>query len=106
MITEPIPESDQIDLWSLGYMFAIQNVDPRIGFIEVLQTNKFHQGQTSGRIKTPIQMVECSMLQEGGLYADELNNPKFNITKLYKNSRDENVSWLCPVGLQNLTLQG
>ena len=46
-----------IDLWALGFMFAVEKIDPRIGRITVTyqQRNK----SDSTRTETPIKMVDC-----------------------------------------------
>ena len=38
MMTMAKEETDPIDLWALNYMFAIEDVDPRVGYINVDHT--------------------------------------------------------------------
>ena len=55
-----------IDLWALGFMFAVENIDPRYGRITVT----YHQWNRANSIATeiPIKMVDCQELAAGGAY--------------------------------------
>ena len=48
-----------IDLWKLGFMFAIDTIDPKIGTLEVTQSKKNLREKSE---KTKIEMVDCSTL--------------------------------------------
>ena len=60
-----LAQSD-IDLWGLGFMFAVENVPASIGIVEV-----YHVVWPAGGQKefTPIKMVDCDELLRGGAYA-------------------------------------
>ena len=66
MTTQALEDSnDFIDLWELGFMFAVEKIDPRIGRIEVEHASRFRNNEANDK-KTPIKMVPCSELAPGG----------------------------------------
>ena len=42
-MTTMVGENSYIDLWQLGFMFAVEDVDPRLGRIEVQYVAKVQQ---------------------------------------------------------------
>ena len=60
MTTSPY-EDENIDLWALQFMFAVEAVDPRLGRVEVMQV---YDDFGMDRIKKPIDMVDCKQLFE------------------------------------------
>ena len=47
----------------LGFTFAVQSIDKRVGRVAA----EYHRWDIAGRLpKTPIQMVNCSSILEGG----------------------------------------
>ena len=54
-----------IDLWELGFMFAVEDIDPRIGRVEVSHSSWFRNNEANDKY-TPIKMVPCSELAPGG----------------------------------------
>ena len=90
-----------MDLWQLGFMFAIEDLDPKIGHISASYTR---WNQDEGRIEKQIKMVSCSQLMEGGMYYQRTNNKAFRVDNLLKGRKDS--AFLCPVELDSLELQG
>ena len=61
-MTETILEDDvKINLRELEHSFAVNTIDPRIGRIEVNQVTRIKKPKE--RIRTPIDMVECTFSQ-------------------------------------------
>ena len=61
--------SDQmIDLWELGFTFAIENIDPTFGSVYAYHTKWGADEDRSQRIETPINLVDCNELSPGGAY--------------------------------------
>ena len=59
-MTETILEDDvKVDLGELKHSFAVSQIDPRIGRIEVSQNTLVKQ--TREKITTPIEMIECRL---------------------------------------------
>ena len=46
-MTTVVTESQIVDLWQLGFMFAVEDIDPRMGRIQVTYTK---WGKESGKI--------------------------------------------------------
>ena len=96
-------QRDEIDLWQLGFMFAIEDIDPSIGRIEANLIS--WQANTSNPESTPVTLVSCKELQAGGLYEGQTNNEALDFVNPFQ-GRKQYKDLLCPVGLQSLTLQG
>ena len=62
-----------IDVWALGFMFAVQDIDPRFGRVQVLN-HSWNYEEADHDITTPIQMVPCTELDPGEAYEHHLNN--------------------------------
>ena len=81
-------------------MFAMQNVPPQVGRVEAFHVS--WPAGTKDKIKTPVQMVDCKELREGGLYAGQSNNQAMQVDNAF-NGRIEG-NFLCPIGLETLNL--
>ena len=81
-------------------MFAIEDVDLSIGHVSATYTS-WNQGL--GKIDTPIKMVPCSELLQGGSYEQSSNNMAFSIENLEKGSCKES-KFICPVELESMDL--
>ena len=46
----------------LGFAFAIENVDPTVGTVEVNHVEWFSYGGIGNRVWTPIELVDCKEL--------------------------------------------
>ena len=57
-------------------MFAVSEIDPRVGTIEV-NYSKRSKGRNNS--KTPIQLVQCEELLPGGKHEGESNNELFDL---------------------------
>ena len=60
-------EGEEIDLWKLGYFFAITEIDPRIATLKVTHTS---WDPELGKKKNPVELTNCVNYMEGGKYAD------------------------------------
>ena len=81
-------------------MFAIEDVDLSIGNVTATYTS---DNQVMGKIETPIKMVPCSDLLQGGSYEQSSNNMAFSIENLYKGSFKDK-KFICPVELESMDL--
>ena len=71
-------QTEAVDLWELGFMFAISEISPEIGTIEAYQVTWASRG--SEQVKTPIKMVNCDELLAGGSHEGQSNNSAFGIS--------------------------
>ena len=55
----------EIDLWKMGFMFAVTQIAPEIGTIEAYQATWFQDGEKQ-KEKKQIKLVSCDELQAGG----------------------------------------
>lgn len=92
-MTTVVLDWQQIDLWSLGFMFAIEDIDPRVGRINVKQTS---WTQDAGKVETFVKMVPCTDPN----YVS--NNAAFKLDNLLRGRKDS--KFLCPTDLESLTL--
>ena len=76
MAIEPY-ENETIDLWSLGFMFAVENIDPKVGRIEIQQVF-YESGDEIVKRTEPLELVDCEQLFEGKGF----NNKNFNLARL------------------------
>ena len=70
--------TNPIDLWKLGFMFAVEQVEPRIGRIEVNYQSWSKDSHVIDQ-STPVKMVPCSQLAPGEPYEHKLNNKAFDV---------------------------
>ena len=63
-MTTMAQEDTQIDLWQLGFVFAVEEPDPRIGRIEVNHTRWDDVDGELMQKSTKIDMVRCNTLIE------------------------------------------
>ena len=91
-----------IDLWKLGFMFAIDTIDPKVGTIEVAH---FKKNLREDMKKTKIEMVDCSTLfgEEGNSYEAQSSGNTLNLEAILKKS---DRVMLCPVGIDSMILRG
>ena len=61
MAIEPY-ENELIDLWALGFMFAVENIDPRIGRLMIQQVHYINSGEEVEKKITPLVLVQCEDL--------------------------------------------
>ena len=94
-------EKEEFDLWGLGFMFAIANVDPTIGTVKAYKVSYPADGQKK---EEEVSLVDCRELLEGGSYAGQSNNAAFNANDIVKGRID--TEFLCPVDLDNVPLLG
>ena len=58
-------EGVEIDLWKMGYFFAITQIDPRIGDLKVTHTT---WDPERGKSKRQLELTDCRNYLEGGIY--------------------------------------
>lgn len=68
-------EDEQIDLWELNYMFAVEKLDPRVGRVKATQVI---WGTEIEKIKQNIELVDCVELMPGGKHEGKSNNKDFS----------------------------
>ena len=83
-------------------MFAIRDIDPTIGeiSIELVRRNTLNDKKEA----IPIKLVNCKELLEGGQNEGQSNNAYFDLVNLV--GIDDTSSFLCPVELDSLVIQG
>ena len=70
MMTTPRAESEALDLGKLGYNFAVEKIDPRVGRYEVKHTS---WSKANGKIKTKVPIMDCFKLFEEEKGLDNLS---------------------------------
>ena len=98
MAIEPY-ESATIDLWELGFMFAVENMDPKVGRVEVNQVH-YESGEEIIKYVTPLELVRCEELWKKNAF----NNQNFQYSKLQQGKKP--FGWLCPSELESLEVRG
>ena len=93
----------EVDLFDLGYMFAIQAPDPKAGRIIA---NQVAWGRGKSKKRTKIDLVDCNELLPGGKHEGKSNNKFFNIENLATLGRTNTTTFLCPVGVKKSKLIG
>ena len=83
-------------------MFAIQIPDPKIGRIIA---NQVAWGREKDKVRTKIELVDCSTLLPEGKNAGKNNNKFFSIEQLAKLGRG-NIKFLCPIDIKQMKLGG
>ena len=91
-----------VDLWQQGFMFAISDIDPAIGEISITVVRR--NTAMDKKEVIPLKLVNCKELLEGGQYEGQSNNAYFDLVNLV--GIDDTSSFLCPVGLDSLIVQG
>ena len=92
-------QTEEIDLWDLGFMFAISEIPKEIGTVQA-QKISWSPNSNEKAYSEPITLTNCATMQK-----EESNNAAFEISQSFKNRRPE-VQFLCPVDLDSLHLQG
>ena len=100
----PQVEDEAIDLWALNFMFAIKNLDPYYGTIEATQVTWNANVGSEGKVEIPIKLVDCDELLAGGAYEGQSNNEALDVKDIFKGR--QNARFLCPVEVEEMTLQG
>ena len=59
-----------IDIWNMDFMFAIENIDPRVGRIAAQQVSWDFTSGKGTKTKKQIEMVDCQEYRAGGRLAD------------------------------------
>lgn len=81
-------------------MFAVENVDPAVGNVEVKHISR----QMNKKLETPIELVPCKELGPGGLYEQELIGDVAERIEIIL--ARANKKFLCPVNLESLPVLG
>ena len=95
-MTKVFAETQIVDLWQLGFMFALEDIDPRYGRIRAFQKTRF--GKDGSSTEEEIKMVSCDNPE----YVP--NNPAFSVDIL--NGYGREIRFMCPDDLENLILEG
>ena len=89
-----------VRLGEQGFMFAIMDVDPRIGQIQA----EWHQRRFEERSSTrELELADCREFLPGGRHEGKSNNQLFEIERITANS---DVKFLCPVDIRWLSVTG
>ncbi len=111
MMTMAKEESEPIDLWARNYMFAIEDIDPRAGYIyadhiawgpgkDKAKTVKLYEDKDINKI----EMVDCLSLLEDPDYESFHISTKLLIETVKNTKAGED--YLCPVDLESLNIRG
>ena len=60
-------EQNQLDLWQLGFMFAVQKIDERIGKIDIQHMKR--EGNNNSQALSILDMADCNEVLPGGQHA-------------------------------------
>ena len=78
-MTRMTSDYERIDLWKGDQMFAIQDIDPKVGRISTKWTH-WHDivddegNPTAFKNKTTVQMTDCRDFLPGGIYENEYSD--------------------------------
>ena len=98
-----IQSDEKIDLWELGYTFAIENIDPSLGTVYAEHVTWGTNEDRNQRVATPITLVDCKELLPGGAYENQ-NTSTIDYANILKGRRQS--SFLCPADVDQLYVQG
>ena len=83
--TNSAKEDSNVRLGEQGFMFAVQNVSPRIGVITaILQEMQY----TEDLERTNIELADCREFMPGGLHEGKSNNYLFEIERIVSTNTD------------------
>ena len=99
-------KSELIDLWNLDYMFAVSDIDPRVGRILVTQTSWDFSGEESKKVPTPIKMVDCEEYNENGSLAHVDLGNKRKLLEGLALRRNSDTTFLCPSDIDEMLIRG
>ena len=83
-------------------MFAIEDIDPKIGRIEAELFT--WEKETSDSVGTPVDLVNCAELLAGGKYEGSTNNAALDLENAFRGRKDAGL--LCPIGLESMPVAG
>ena len=66
-------QTEAIDLWQLGFMFAISDVPPEVGTVKAYKVS--WSAQSNEKALDPIRLINCDSMQP-----EESNNSAFEIS--------------------------
>ena len=89
-------------------MFAIENIDPRVGRIKVTKVSWDNRESETKKEKQVIEMIDCKEYQEGGKYASFDLKKKKTLIDNINVDRLQDSTFLCPKIAENesLNVQG
>ena len=92
---------ERIDLLDYPFMFAVEDLDPRLGSVNVWSIKWTEE---NGKVMTPMEMVECTLLAPGGQYEDQAlaSNDYFSYIDPLKSRKPG--GFLCPINIEMLGL--
>ena len=67
-------QTEAIDLWWLGFMFAISDIPPEVGIVNAHKVSWSSKSDEKAYTE-PIRLIDCDIMQP-----DESNNPAFEIS--------------------------
>ena len=107
-------EVDPIDLAALNFMFAIEQVDPRVARVVVTHVQwgpgKNEYDESTGDVLykdkqyKEIEMVDCMKLKEDPDFENFHDSTKLLVESIQKTR--QNTNFLCPINYENLVVRG
>ena len=99
-MTSSSNDDSLVELGKQGFMFAISDVDPKVGTLEAHYIKRSKNKEYGFE---PIELVQCEEFLPGGKHEGKSNNELFDIEQLV-NGRDYNH--LCPLNITDISLKG
>ena len=96
--TNSAKEDSNVRLGEQGFMFAVQNVSPRIGVLKAI----FQEMQyTEDLERASIELADCREFLPGGLHEGKSNNYLFDIERIISTNKDP---FMCPIDIETLAV--
>ena len=101
-------ENEAIDLWKLDFMFAIEDLDPRVGQIQASHVVWDFRGEKSNKQKSQLNLIDCNeyVREDGTHRGKELGGKQILLDTLNLERKLEYKRTLCPADVDSLTVNG
>ena len=105
-------DNEAIDLWKLDFMFAIEDLDPRVGRIEANHVVWDFRGEKSNKQRSKLDLIDCNeYLKEDGTHKDKFKDLGgkqilIDTLNLERKLASKRTRTLCPANVDSLRLNG
>ena len=89
-------------IW-LGFFFAIEKPDPKVGSVKAFRTT---HGPNDSTDEDEINLIECDHYLDGGWFVNQITESQQSLLKSQVGSHIEKKKFLCPQADQSLAIQG